>query len=440
MDPELLIALDRRHVWHPYTQEATAPLPVPVVSGRGAWLTGADGRQYLDLIASWWVITHGHAHPRVARAIARQAETLEQVIFAGFTHEPAVTLARELTALLPPGLGRLFFSDNGSTAVEVALKIACQYALNRGAPRTRFLAFEGGYHGDTFGAMAAGRSSGFFRAFESLMFAVDTLPFPATWEGDEAVGRREAESLVILDAHLERHGEHYAALLVEPLIQGAGGMRFCRPEFLAALAERLRSRDILLIFDEVMTGFGRTGAMFACDKAGVVPDLIALSKGLTAGFLPMAVTVCQERIYEAFLGEEFALALAHGHSFTANLLGCAAAVASLELFAEEGTLARVAAIEAIHRERLRGLQGHPLLRRPRVMGAVAALDLAVADGGYSAKVGPELKRFFLERGLLIRPLGNVVYLMPPYCLEAEALHRAWDGVEAALEWVGRRRE
>ncbi|MEO5333441.1 MAG: adenosylmethionine--8-amino-7-oxononanoate transaminase [Magnetococcus sp. YQC-5] len=425
------IALDRKHIWHPYTQEATALPPIPMASGRGAWLYGMDGQEYLDLIASWWVSIHGHAHPAIARAIATQAGQLEQVIFAGFTHEPAIRLVEALVARLPKGLTRFFFSDDGSTAVEVAMKMARQYWLNLGQERSRFLVFEGGYHGDTVGAMSAGQSSGYFNAFRPLLFNVDTLVYPATWEGDEAVEAKENAALLALDLYLERHGTECAAVLIEPLVQGAGGMRMCRPGFVAALAARLKAAGVLLIFDEVMTGFGRTGTLFACEKAGVEPDLLCLSKGLTGGFLPMSLTVCREEIHAAFLGETFARALAHGHSFTANALGCAAALASLELFTTENTLQRIAAIEAIHRERLAAL--HHRVRCPRVMGAIAAFELKIPDTGYASTTTPRLIRFFLERGLIIRPLGAVIYLMPPYCISPTDLHRGWDGIEEAVE-------
>ncbi len=430
---EDLLALDRRHVWHPFTQAQTAPLVTAIASARGATLYGLDGTAYLDLISSWWVITHGHAHPAIVRAIAQQAQTLEQVVFAGFTHAPAVHLAAALAQRLPDGLDRLFFSDNGSTAVEVALKMARHYWFNRGQPRERFLACQGGYHGDTVGAMSVGHSSGFFEPFRSLLFPVDLLPFPATWMGDTGVEAREEAALQALDRYLEGHGHDCAAFLMEPLVQGAAGMRMCRPIFIQRLAERLRSAGVLLIFDEVMTGFGRTGSLFACEQAQVTPDLLCLSKGLTGGFLPMSVTVCREAIYAAFLGETFDRAFAHGHSFTANPLGCAAALASLSLFAEENTLERIATIEAIHRHRLSALIGQPRVERPRVMGSIAALDIQASDAGYASRIGLFLRQFFLDRGLLLRPLGNTLYLLPPYCITADELHRAWDTVEAALQ-------
>ncbi len=468
-----LVTLDRRHIWHPFTQEKSAPPPIPITSAEGATLFAADGRKYLDLISSWWVTTHGHAHPTIARAIAAQAEKLEQVIFAGFTHEPAVKLASRLAARLPPGVNRVFFSDDGSTSVEVALKMACQYWINRGQRRSRFLAFEGGYHGDTVGAMSAGKASGFFDAFEAMLFRVDAVPFPAcegayhgdtvgamsagkasgffdafeamlfrvdavpfpaTWIGDEEVAEKEKNALKALTRYLDENAHACAAVIIEPLVQGAGGMRMCRPDFLRALAAKLKHADIPLIFDEVMTGFGRTGAMFACHKAGVDPDIICLSKGLTGGFMPLAVTVCRDSIYQAFLDDGFDQAFAHGHSFTANPLGCAAGIASLELFEREKTLARVVNIERVNRERVLELMRHPKATRGRVLGGIAAIEL---DDSilYGSEVSHQLRAFFLERGLLIRPLGNVIYLLPPYCITDAELHRAWNVIEEALSSV-----
>ena len=430
--PEEMLALDRRHVWHPFTQAATAPDPIAIRSAQGARLIAADGREYIDLISSWWVTLHGHAHPAIVAAIARQAADLEQVIFAGFTHAPAVQLAARLAAVLPDGLERVFFSDDGSTSVEIALKLAYQYWRNRGElQRHRFLAFEGGYHGDTFGAMSAGRSSGFYRPFHDLLFAVDMLPFPETWDGDSAVAEKETTSLAMLDAWIARHARDGVALIMEPLVQGAGGMRMCRPEFMRAVAERLRAAGILLIVDEVMTGFGRTGALFASLKAGVTPDLVCLSKGLTGGFLPLAATVCRQEIYEAFLGGNFELAFAHGHSFTANPLGCAAALASLDLLQAPETATRLAAIESIHRERLARLDQHRRLTRPRICGTIAAVTFGGSEQGYTAELGHHLRAFFLARGLLIRPLGPAAYLLPPYCVGDDDLHRAYDAIEEA---------
>ena len=431
--PDELLALDRRHVWHPFTQAKTAPDSVLIRSGKGAVVYGPDGKEYLDLVSSWWVNLHGHAHPYIADAIAEQAHKLEQVIFAGLTHEPAVRLAQRLTSLLPGDLNRVFYSDNGSTAVEVALKLALQYWRNLGRPeRRRYLAFEGGYHGDTVGAMSVGASSGFFAPFKDLLFEVDVLPFPETWEGDAAVAEKEARCLSALDAYLDRRGDETAAVIIEPLVQGAGGMRMCRAEFLQALVQKLRAAGVLVIFDEVMTGFGRTGDLFACLSAGVTPDLICLSKGLTAGFLPLAATVCRDPIYEAFLDTGFDKAFAHGHSFTANPLGCAAGLASLDLLMKEETRARIAAIEARHRKHMARLAHHPKVTRPRVTGTIAALNVGVEDSGYAAAIGPRLKAFFLENGMLLRPLGEVIYFLPPYCISDSQLDRSYDTLERAL--------
>ncbi len=428
------LILDRRHVWHPFTQAKTAPDPLPVESAQGIRLYMEDGREFLDLISSWWVNLHGHAHQKIAAAIAQQAQTLEQVIFAGFTHRPAAQLASALVEQLPEGLSRVFFSDDGSTAVEVALKITLQYWRNQGeARRTRFLAFEGGYHGDTVGAMSAGKGSGFFDTYGSLLFEVGLLPYPETWDGDADVEKKEQAALTSLDDYLERYGETLAGVIIEPLVQGAAGMRMCRPEFLQALSARLQAAGVLLIFDEVMTGFGRTGAMFASLKAKVAPDLICLSKGLTAGFLPLSVTVAREDIYAAFLGETFDRAFVHGHSFTANPLGCAAGLASLQVFAEENTLTKLPQIESWHRKGLEQLADHPLVMHQRITGTIAAFDVVTNDEGYNSDIGPRLKAFFHERGLLLRPLGNVVYLLPPYCVTEAELSHAYQVIAEALQ-------
>ncbi|MEE8393528.1 MAG: adenosylmethionine--8-amino-7-oxononanoate transaminase [Rhodospirillales bacterium] len=431
-----IIERDKRHIWHPFTQARVAPDPVPIREAKGAVLYGEDGSQYLDLISSWWVNLHGHAHPSIAAAVARQAATMEQVMFAGFTHAPAVELAERVAAHLPGDLDRSFFSDDGSTAVEVAMKVAHQYWRNLGQPeRKRYLAFEGGYHGDTVGAMSAGAASGMFDHWRGLMFDVTALPYPHTWDGDQEVEAKEAHSLAALDGYLDEHGGGTAAMIAEPLVQGAGGMRMCRPQFLKSLAGRLEEAGVLLILDEVMTGFGRTGEMFACLKASITPDLICLSKGLTGGFLPMSLTVCREPIYQAFLGCDISVALAHGHSFTANPLACAASIASLDLLEEDQTRERIKAIEALHIERMAGLPDNPRLTRKRITGTIAAFDVKCDDSGYASTIGPQLRDYFMGLGLLIRPLGNVVYLLPPYCISDDQLHSAYDAIAMAAKEV-----
>jgi adenosylmethionine-8-amino-7-oxononanoate aminotransferase len=427
-----ILDLDRAHIWHPFTQELTAPPPLVAVSAEGARIRADDGRDYVDLVSSWWVNLHGHAHPAIAAAVAAQAASFEQVIFADFTHGPAAMLATRLAALLPGDLDRVFYSDDGSTAVEVALKIALQYFTNRGVGgRQRIVAFEGGYHGDTVGAMSMGRSSGYFRAWEGLLFPVAAVPFPETWLGDDDVVAKETLALVELDRQLASND--VAAVIVEPLIQGAGGMRMCRPDFLREVADRVKAAGALLIFDEVMTGFGRTGAPFACLKAGVVPDFVCLSKGITGGFLPMGATVCREPIHQAFLGASVDLAFLHGHSYTANPLGCAAGLASLDLLLSGECIERIGRIENIHRQRLSALAATGRISRPRVTGTIAAVDLD--RDGAGSDPGLRLKAFFRERGMLLRPLGRVAYFLPPYCIDEADLQAAWDALDAAVQAI-----
>ncbi|BAE51567.1 adenosylmethionine--8-amino-7-oxononanoate transaminase [Paramagnetospirillum magneticum] len=427
-----LRALDARHVWHPFTQAGTAQPAILALGARGSTIYAADGREYLDLVSSWWVNLHGHANPAIAQAVADQAGRLEQVIFADFTHEPAARLAHRVCKRLPGDLNRVFYSDDGSTAVEVALKLAHQYWRNHGQHRSTYIAFEGGYHGDTAGAMSAGHSSGYFGAWKEMLFPVETVPFPATWNGDETVEDKEQAALDALDLLFAANPDHVAAVIIEPLIQGASGMRMCRPDFLRKLEAKVRDNGSLLILDEVMTGFGRTGEIFACVKAGITPDLICLSKGLTGGFLPLSVTVARDGIFEAFLGQDLSRAFLHGHSYTANPLGCAAGLTSIDLLESAACQQRIGAIEAIHRRRLDGLKGLSNVAHTRLTGTVAALDVIGGGKGYEAGIGPKLKAAFLERGLLLRPLGNVLYLLPPYCITDAELERAWDAVDEVL--------
>jgi adenosylmethionine---8-amino-7-oxononanoate aminotransferase len=414
------------HIWHPYTQAKTAPEPLEVKSARGLWLELADGRKIADCISSWWVNLHGHAHPQIVEAIAQQAARLEHVIFAGFTHEPAQQLASQLVARLPENLTRVFYSDNGSTAVEIAIKMAYQYWANRGTPRQRFLAFEGAYHGDTFGTMAVGDRSIFSDVFQDLLFEVDFCPYPDTYEGDTDAIEMEAHCLAKIRANLSDNYNCYAGIIIEPLVQGAGGMRMCRSEFLQGLRELAIEFDTLLIFDEVMTGFGRTGADFACNKAQVRPDLICLSKGITGGFLPLAVTIATAEIYDSFYSNDPTKTLYHGHSYTANPLGCAAALASLKLLTQNQPV--YTQMEIWHRQHLMNLADrYPQLTKFRIMGTIAAIDIVNGDrSGYLNHVGRKIGHYAIAHGVLLRPLGNVLYLMPPYCI-----------TEAELIWVYR---
>jgi adenosylmethionine-8-amino-7-oxononanoate aminotransferase len=432
-----VVARDRRHVWHPFTQHGTETEPIVLTGAKGASLFDADGNEILDLVSSWWTCTHGHSHPKLNAALAEQAARFEHVMFAGFTHEPAANLAAAVARVLPGDLGRVFFSDDGSTSVEVALKIAYQYWVNRGEPRRQLLVgFDGGYHGDTLGAMSLGRGSQMFSAFRDLMCKVMVLPYPATFEDDEAAEEREAGALSAFEALLTDRGNTIAAFIIEPVLQGAGGMRVCRPSFLKRLVEIARDAGVLVIFDEVATGFGRTGTMFAMEQAGVVPDLVCLSKGLTAGYMPMAVTVAREAVFEAFLGESFDRALPHGHSFTANPLACAVALASLALFDEERTLARIARINRRHRDVMAELAVRPDVTRPRLIGSILAFDVKAA-GAYQSTASRALRNWYLAHGLNIRPLGQTLYLMPPYCITDAELTRAYAGMLEGLDTLGK---
>ncbi len=433
-----LIKLDRQHVWHPFTQEQTAPSPIAIESALGSVLTTCDGEQIVDLISSWWVNVYGHGHPKIVKAIQDQVAKLEQVIFAGFTHEPAVRLGSELARILPGELNHVFFSDDGSTAVEVALKVAYQSWRNRGEmKRTRLMSFNGGYHGDTLGAMTAGKGSGFFNHWSEMMFPVDLMPFPETWMNDVQVDAKESESLAFVDAHLAEHGHATFAMILEPLVQGASGMRMVRPGFVSQLMARLRAHGVLVIFDEVMTGFGRTGTSFACHQVDEAPDLICLSKGLTGGFLPMSVTVVTDSVYGHFLSDSFDSAFAHGHSFTANSLGCAAALASIELLESEAIQEDLARIERAHLAGIERMVDNPRAKNFRVSGTIGAFDVVVEDAGYESRVGPTLKNWFMDQGLLIRPLGNVLYLLPPYCTTDEQLDTAWTALDRALDLLAK---
>jgi adenosylmethionine-8-amino-7-oxononanoate aminotransferase len=399
---------DRAVLWHPYTQMLTADPPLAITSAQGVYLHTEDGSKILDGISSWWVNIHGHSHPKLNEALARQARELEHVVFAGCTHRPAVELAERLVAILPKGLERVFYSDNGSTAVEVALKMALQYWGNRGEPQRRvFVTLPNAYHGDTVGAMSASEASVFTRPYESLLFPVVRSSDP--------------------EAALRQLGDTVAAVLVEPMLQGAGGMVVWPAEFLRTVRESCNRYGTLLIADEVLTGFGRTGKMFACEHAGVSPDIICLSKALTAGYLPLGATVVTNAIYEAFLSEDRTKTFFHGHSYTANPLACAVALASLDLFRDEPVLERVAALERRLRQ---GLEPLRAAGGVRVIGGVGIIEVKSGPEGYLSGLGPRLYRTFLDRGLLLRPLGNVVYFMPPYVVsDAET---AW-AIEQILD-------
>lgn len=405
-------------VWHPFTQHGLGE-PIPLVThAEGAVLHTADGRRVIDAISSWWVTTHGHCHPRIMAAIATQTQKLDQIIYAGWTHEPAETLARGLTAIMPPALTHVFYSDSGSTSVEVALKMALGFWTNRGESRHRILVMEHSYHGDTIGAMSVGARGVFNRAYAPLLFDAGTIPFPAA-----------AHEQATLDALEAACRERPAAFIVEPLILGAGGMLTYPAQLLAEMRAICARHDVLFIADEVMTAWGRTGTLLACEQAGVVPDILCLSKGLTGGAMPLAVTMATQPIFDAHLSDDRAKMFFHSSSYTANPIACAAAVANLEIWRDEPVLERIADLGARQQARLDGIEGVTGKRR---IGTIAAMDVPVSDGGYLATIGPRLLKHFRELDVLLRPLGNTVYVMPPYCISDAELDTVYNAIATAV--------
>src|SRR5438105_3405623 len=427
-------------IWHPFPQDALDPQPLHIERGEGVYLYTRDGRKLLDAISSWWVNLHGHAHPLIAEAIAEQARKLEHVVFAGFTHDAAEELAWRLRRILPEPLEHIFFSDDGSTAVEVALKMALQFWRNLGKQRkNKFVALEHAYHGDTVGAMSVGANSDFVAAFQELRFAVWRVPSAHCFRCP--VGKRRATCDIDcagpLARLLEERHDDIAAVIVEPLLQGAGGMIVHPVEFLERIRKLCTQYDVLLIADEVLTGFGRCGRMFACDRAGIVPDVMCLSKGLTGGFLPLAATLCTTSVQETFCSGDRSRTFFHGHSYTANPLGCAAAIASFRIFDSDPVFERIPVIEKIHGQRGHVLARHPAVADVRTIGTVMALELKTDDPGYFSEMRPALYDFYLDKGVLLRPLGNVVYILPPYVITAEQLHCVYDVIAESLDRVPR---
>lgn len=420
--------MSRSSIWHPFTQHGAAPAEISIARAEGARLITDTGRTITDAISSWWVITHGHGHSRIIEAIREQAQQLEQVIFAGFTHGPAETLAQKLLARAPSSLKHAFFSDSGSTAVEVAVKMAVGAWHNRGKPRHRIIAMEHAYHGDMFGAMSVGHRGVFNAAWDPMLFEVSFIPFPESGA--------EQRTLDALEALLQQDADRFAAAIFEPLVLGAGGMKMYPPAVLAQIAQICRHYGVWLILDEVMTGFGRTGSLFACEQAKVTPDLMCLSKGLTGGFLPMGVTLASAEIYDAFYSDDRARTFFHSSSYTGNAIACAAAVANLEIWDSEPVMARIDSIARHHSAALKQLAGRRQVAEARQTGTIAAVELKTGDSGYLAQLGPKLNAFYLERDVLLRSLGNVIYVLPPYCTSAAELDRIYGVIDESLALAG----
>ena len=422
--PDELRALDALHIWHPRIRHGSSRPPVPIARAVGACLHDHSGNRILDAISSGGTTLHGHAHPVIASAIAEQARCIDQTLFTGLTHEPAVRLAQQLVAILPRGLTRVFYSDNGSTAVEVALKMALQYWANRGEKRRLIVALENGYHGETFGAMAASHRGESTEPFAEHFFKVVRLPDPSLDDGEGAAGR--------LQDLLARRGRNVAAVIVEPTLLGAGGMRPWPGKTLRAIRQLTEEHGVLLIADEALTGFGRTGPLFACSAADIVPDIICLAKGLTGGFLPLAATVAREEIFAAFQGEDRPHAHFHGHAHAANAIACAAARTSITLLDDESATKR-RAIEETHRGQIAALAVHPRVQAPRVLGTLAAFELAPPADSANLADGLDLAEFALKHGVLLQPIGATVYVMPPYCISPQDLTDVYSVIGLFLE-------
>jgi adenosylmethionine-8-amino-7-oxononanoate aminotransferase len=414
-------------VWHPFTQHGLNE-PIPLIErAAGAWLHAADGRRYIDAISSWWVITHGHCHPPIQAAIRAQTDRLDQLIFAGWTHEPAEALARALVELTPGPLEHVFFSDSGSTSVEVALKMALGYWANRGEPRHRILVMANSYHGDTIGAMSVGARGVFNRAYAPLLFDVGTIPFPAPGAQAAAIDALVAAC---------RADPRPAAFIVEPLVLGAGGMLMYQPETLAAMRAVCAEAGVLFIADEVMTGWGRTGTLFACDQAGIAPDILCLSKGLTGGALPLAATLATAPIFEAHRSTDRARMFFHSSSYTANPVACAAANANIAVWRDEPVADRIAALAEGQARRLAALADRPQVRGARRLGTIAAFEVATGSTGYLSDLAPRMTAAFREAGVLLRPLGDTIYVMPPYCTTDAELDQVYAAIGDVVERVG----
>ncbi|PAM95923.1 adenosylmethionine--8-amino-7-oxononanoate transaminase [Flavobacterium sp. IR1] len=417
---------DSQYLWHPYTQHKTAQTPIAITKGQGALLWDEKGKEYIDAIASWWVNPFGHSNTFIADAIYKQLTTLEHVLFGGFTHEPAVKVAEKLLEILPDNQQKIFFSDNGSTAVEVAIKVALQYFFNKNEKRTTIIAFEDAFHGDTFAAMAASGISFYTQAFQGMFIDVVRIPVP--------VQGKEEESSTALQNAIAKY--NCAGFIFEPLVQGAAGMVMYEPEELAKLISICRENKVLTIADEVMTGFGKTGKTFAMDYVSENPDMICLSKALTGGTIPMAITTFTQDVFDAFYDDDINKALFHGHTFTANPTGCAAALASMNLLQTEEMQTNITRINASHLKFQKKIESHPKIITARTLGVIFAVEIkSDSEESYYGTMRNKLYEFFIDKGVILRPVGNIVYVLPPYIITKEQLQYVYTVIEEAIEMV-----
>jgi adenosylmethionine-8-amino-7-oxononanoate aminotransferase len=417
---------DGKYLWHPYTQHKTSKPPIAIVKGEGALLWDDSNKEYIDAIASWWVNPFGHSNRFIADAVYKQLTTLEHVLFGGFTHEPAVVLSEKLMEILPKNQNKIFFSDNGSTAVEVAIKVALQYFFNKGEKKTTIIAFENAFHGDTFAAMAASGISFYTQAFEGMF--IDVVRIPAPIKGLEEISFQTLARAI--------KNNNCAGFIFEPLVQGAAGMVMYEPEALDELIKICQENGILTIADEVMTGFGKTGKTFACDYLQTQPDMMCLSKALTGGTIPMAITTFTQDLFDAFYSDDINKALFHGHTFTANPTGCAAALASLELLQTSEMQNNISRVNERHLAFQKQIEKHPKVTTTRVLGVIFALEIKTENqASYYGTLRNKLYDFFIENGIILRPVGNIVYILPPYIITNSQLQKIYEVVENALEIV-----
>lgn len=415
---------DRKHLWHPLTQHKLHPEHLPIVKAKGAWLYGDDGKKYIDGIASWYTCMYGHSHPQIISRVKQQLDTLDQVVFSGFTHPPAIELSEKLMSVLPLTMAKIFFSDNGSTSVDVAIKMSLQYYFNQGQKKKRIIAFDNAFHGDTFGAMSVSGLSVYNGPFEDFLLTVDRLEVPDENNITAVLSNFEA---------LLGTGE-VAAFIYEPLVQGAAAMHMYRPDHLEMLLQMSQQAGVLTIADEVMTGFGKTGKNFASEHMQVQPDIICLSKSLTAGVAPMALTCCSQKVYDAFYDDEISKGFFHGHTYSANPLACTAAIAGLDLLRSEAIQSDIKRIHNRHLEFEQRIKDHDKVKRTRVMGVIFALDLDIKMDRYG-KLRDQLYSFFMENGVFLRPLGNTIYTLPPYVITNDELDLIYQVIEQSLEIV-----
>ena len=417
-----LKSIDRKHIWHPFDQMKGADI-IPIVKGEGAVLYAEDGTRYVDGVSSWWVNTHGHCNPYIAKTVAEQAMQLEHVAFAGLTHPQAVNLSERLLKLLPSKIEKCFFSDNGSTATEIALKMAIQYWYNQGTPKTKFIALEGSYHGDTFGSMSLSARGSFNEPFESFLIDVEFLPLPTK--------ENRVEVLQRMDAILE--SSDVAGFIFEPIVQGARGMVMHDPNVLSECIQKCLDKDVITIADEVMTGFGRTGKMFAIDHIDAKPDIVCMSKGITGGFMPLSITAISDRIYQAFYSDDRKKSFLHGHSYTGNALACSAANANLDLFETEEVKDQISSLCEKQAAYVSKMKGHKALKEARCFGTIAALEIDAGASGYFNNSGKEAYNHLLTKGIILRPLGNVIVILPPFCIQEEDLNLIYNEVKLYLD-------